>query len=391
MDKNKISGVDAIRTIACIMVMAHHAVQLLQTDNAMIQPFLHLCSAGSAGVAFFFVLSGYLLSMPFWKAWGTNAARPSLKTYTIRRFARIAPAFYLNLTICFILTLLLLPDTPYLLGRFIAGITFLSGFHWITLFPSEINGPLWSISFEVVSYSLLGLFMVIWFKLPLKRTFVNGILFWIGVILFTLYIHSLFLAIGKTDGINAGFKHGLVNGAKSWWPVYNPFGFFATFAMGVVAAGISTSLRMNKVDALKIPGDAVVIIGFIFAASLLWKIGEKELFQVGFLRQPYSFPLFGMTVSMLLIFLPFVLRLRLLTNNKLVSFISEISYGLYIWHFLLLTMSYKLIFKGEKFVSISEWVVFLTVVYGCATLIATLSWKFFEKPIVKWSQKGSYQ
>ena len=123
---NRLTGADGIRAIACLMVMAHHAFQRLapwpQGPNAQeLQKFI---LTGASGVAIFFVLSGYLLSEPFWRAWADDAERPSLRTFAIRRWARIAPAFWLNLVLVFGLSLWLVPDVPDRLLRFVAGFNF---------------------------------------------------------------------------------------------------------------------------------------------------------------------------------------------------------------------------------------------------------------------------
>jgi len=42
-----------------------------------------------------------------------------------------------------------------LLLRYIAGLLLVADFHWLTWFPVEFNGPLWSIARKITSYALL--------------------------------------------------------------------------------------------------------------------------------------------------------------------------------------------------------------------------------------------
>ena len=56
---------------------------------------------GAAGVSIFFVLSGMLLSYPFWRAYFEKRPHPSIRHYVARRAARIMPGFYVALAVSF--------------------------------------------------------------------------------------------------------------------------------------------------------------------------------------------------------------------------------------------------------------------------------------------------
>ncbi len=143
-------------------------------------------------MSIFFVLSGFLLAYPFWEAYGTGAGRPDLRVYALRRAARILPGFYLNLLVCFFLGLVMVPEAPSLLLRYFSGLTLTAGFHWLTFFPAEVNGPLWSISFEIFSYVLMPLAMVGLFAfLGKKRSFGRAFGWWILVFAVTLGVNQL--------------------------------------------------------------------------------------------------------------------------------------------------------------------------------------------------------
>lgn len=61
--------------------------------------FTPLISIGFAGVTIFFVLSGFLLAMPFAEWQSGLRERPALGRYFLRRVMRVFPAYYAQLVI----------------------------------------------------------------------------------------------------------------------------------------------------------------------------------------------------------------------------------------------------------------------------------------------------
>lgn len=392
--KNRLGGADGVRALACLMVMAHHAFQrlALPAQTADVQALQQFFLTGSAGVGAFFVLSGYLLSTPFWRAWSEGQSRPSLATYSLRRWARIAPGFWLNLTLTFGLSWFLVPDAPNRVWRFLAGLTFTSSLTWETLFPVEINGPLWSIGFEVFSYVLLAGFLFLWFLVPGKRTTARGMAWWLGVLALSLVGHSLWLALGQTDLDQKGWQYGLSGGAKYWWPAYNPIGFFASFVFGVLGAGITD--RLGRKAHLVQGGrrwlwDGVVAWALVGWVALMWSLRREGEFGFSWPTMPYYFPSFALMVTAVLAFGPHTVVVARLLDNPVARFLATISFGLYIWHYLLLETSNQ-IWPNMKYFGITdpwEWAWKVALVYTAAGLVATLSWYGFERPIVRWSQR----
>ena len=389
--KHRLGGADGVRALACLMVMAHHACQRLNLPAQVpwVQEAQLFLLTGAAGVGVFFVLSGYLLSSPFWRAWGDGRGRPSLPTFALRRWARIAPAFWTNLTLTFLLSLTFVPDAPNLVWRFVAGLTFTSSLTWQTLFPVEINGPLWSIGYEVFSYALLALFLFLWFLLPGKRSSVRGLGFWLGVFVVAVVGHLLFLVFGQTDTGLKGWQFGMSGGAKYWWPAYNPVGFFATFVLGVLAAGVTDGLgRQARVKSGSLVWDGLVAAALVAWVCLLWSLRKEPDFAFSWPTQPYYFPTFAILVATVLALTPHTRGMKFVIDNPVARFVATISFGLYIWHYLFLEAS-QLFWPEVHYFGIrnlGDWAVKIGSIYAAALVVATLSWYFFEKRIVEWSQ-----
>src|SRR5437588_10067796 len=109
--KNTIPVLDGARAIACLMVIWFHIYRIPRdfhiwnaqpSDHPVLNSFLYF---GKYGVTLFFVLSGFLLFLPFAKALLFGKTWPSIRQFYLRRVLRILRAYYLSL----ILLVLLVP------------------------------------------------------------------------------------------------------------------------------------------------------------------------------------------------------------------------------------------------------------------------------------------
>ena len=98
----RIPGADGLRALACLLVVWHHTTQRFNPESSaqLIQSIHFFGMRAEVGVSLFFVLSGCLLSLPFWNSFVNAERMPSLKVYLINRGARIVPAFWFNLIFC---------------------------------------------------------------------------------------------------------------------------------------------------------------------------------------------------------------------------------------------------------------------------------------------------
>lgn len=72
-------------------------------------------------------------------------------------------------------------------------------------------------------------------------------------------------------------------------------------------------------------------------------------------------------------------------DNHLFVWVSQISFGVYLWHQVvqnILQRSFKENYVYFGVTDLQEWTLMSAIVIVIAGAIATLSWKFFEKPIL---------
>jgi len=136
-----IPQVDGIRFIAIGLVVVSHA--LIHATGRL--TFL----AGANGVLLFFVLSGFILGLPF------VAGDVDLKRYYMRRLTRLEPPYIVALVLCFLLAPLFLGGYRFAFPHFSAGIVYSHAFVWHGVNP--LDQPLWSLEIEIQFYLLLPL------------------------------------------------------------------------------------------------------------------------------------------------------------------------------------------------------------------------------------------
>ncbi len=397
-----LAGADGLRALACLGVIFHHFSQHLGMpfQRSLVQEIQSFFLLGNSGVSVFFVLSGFLLSYQFWKQYLNEGHFPDMKKYAIRRAGRIIPGFYASLLVSTVLVIIFHVPVKYFLVRILGGLTFTAGFHYITLFPNEINGPFWSISFEVFCYFLMPAFMFGLFKiLGKKRSFMKAFVYWIGVFAVIILLNQLIHVFLTPDDYMRGWEYGLVGGAKVWMPNYNPVGFFGHFILGIMAAGVSVQLfrKAHSYEKFKRNNgfDFMGMAFFVGSIALLWLMRHQPEYSLGLQNQPYFFPVYAMLIAGTLAVTSQANWFGKLLDNKFFRFTAKVSFGLYIWHYLVIFIVTKLWVKDyEKFMGIADiklWGLVSLCMLILSYCVAALSYKFIEKPVLDRAHKINFK
>src|SRR5947209_7703178 len=93
----RLDGFDGLRACAAILVVAYHAGSVTGASSA--GPLAPVVAELKAGVAIFFVISGFLLYLPFARSIQAGAPPPDWRTFARNRAVRILPAYWVTLTL----------------------------------------------------------------------------------------------------------------------------------------------------------------------------------------------------------------------------------------------------------------------------------------------------
>jgi peptidoglycan/LPS O-acetylase OafA/YrhL len=386
----RLLGADFVRASACFIVLFHHLTQKIDFHSPLGEPdlFQALANGGTFGVGIFFVLSGFLLARPFWQALDRQEPMPLLRVYALRRAARILPGFWLALTVSFVLSIFVWGNTPdiWLWIRFLAGFFLVSDWHWLTFFPVEMNGPLWSIGFEVTSYVLLPLGFLLIFVFGRTLPIWASRMAFILVLGLALLGHVAFSTFVVVHPYNMGWEYGMQGGAKQWMPWFNPFAFFAMFAVGALAGGVQVMLARIRHWIM----DIICLAALLAVVQYMYGQAYREAGELyGWLKVPYRFPIMHALIGVVLATGPSTVVLGRVLDNPPVRFLAQISFGIYIYHTIVIELIQVYVVPDFRYGAMTDtnlWIMATAASVGISVVLATLSYRLMELPVINWAR-----
>lgn len=176
---------DGIRGVAILMVVVCHVLFFDPDTSGGARFVFGIFEAGALGVTIFFALSGFLISLAFWKkkADGTSV---DLRRYAVRRFWKIAPPLLMTV-------ILFTPIYIHLYGDastyFTAALKWLTGFSFVAPVSGKFNKVMWSLIVEVHFYITLPLAFLAFRRIGYLTTliFLSGLYFLLPMAAHVIY------------------------------------------------------------------------------------------------------------------------------------------------------------------------------------------------------------
>jgi peptidoglycan/LPS O-acetylase OafA/YrhL len=159
----EIRALDGLRAVAALSIVAYHALRTIDFQHsALNQQTGNLYFYLSTGVQLFFVLSGFLLFLPYARVMLQGQPLPSARRFYQRRALRILPAYWVALVV-----LALLPTSehtaPLGIGTLVTHVLMIHDM--FPVFNRDLEGPFWTLAVEVQFYVLLPLLAVMLAKI----------------------------------------------------------------------------------------------------------------------------------------------------------------------------------------------------------------------------------
>jgi peptidoglycan/LPS O-acetylase OafA/YrhL len=383
VQEQRIAGLDGLRAFAAIAVFAVHYNQIVDIDVQLgTFDFYLLFVNGELGVALFFILSGLLLSLPYWRVILFQHPWPKLTTFVKHRLARILPAYYLALTLLIVLTnYWTFPSAwPDILLHY----SFLFNYTEFSFF--SINPSFWTLAVEMQFYLVLPVFFVALRRVSYDRALLLFVLLALGC--YALH-YMLVLSMDKTihwpgSSILLWIR---VNGAVV---TQSLLAHLPHFIIGIITGGIILKTRAYNTftqDSSSAKVRVVFDATFVLCLStlvLLMGTSLGEFIQIPLGR--YGLPVVPIILAILAYVTPFTHYVIRVLDSLVVRHLGKVSYGIYIYHFPILTfVDYKMSTYGWD--ARDDWA-YLLITSGLLILVvANLSYYLVERPILRYAHK----
>jgi peptidoglycan/LPS O-acetylase OafA/YrhL len=375
-----IRAIEGLRGIAVLWVVAFHYLVLREGrfDDAFVAlvnglaPVQALVRNGYLGVDLFFLITGFLLTLPWFKHAREGRGAPSARAFYVRRLRRIVPAYYVQLALLAAVFLPLLvswrfvkAEFPFVLANLAAHASFLHYTTPLTSASFSINGALWTLALEFQFYLLLPLVAPLFVRRPLAAA-------------------AVFVAIALAWRLAAAHAFGAwvdwYSAMAARWQVPEAAlrsliatqlpGYLAHFAAGILCGRAWLMARGRPASRTR--DAALALVAFAFAAGL-WAVlgfGLAPLGELSWLVHPF---LLGGAMAASVSARPTWSDAVLATRP--LAWVGRVSYSTYLYHMPLVLL------MGKLLPGFGGWAA-MPAYLAALMAVSWLSWRFVERPFL---------
>jgi peptidoglycan/LPS O-acetylase OafA/YrhL len=293
----------SFRLFAALAVFFHHMASLFCERPRLKELYHAYYYEGFAGVSFFFVLSGFILTYNYQRVFASLKVRQVWAFY-VARVARIYPLHVLSFLVLVVVTLgswrqvFSSRFTDMLDGKAIANLTLTQSFVADSGYYFAFNGPSWSLSDEMFFYAALPLLLWVLTLLHLRqpvRAAVLGVALWGFALWYTwssrldplfhwrCYINPLYRLVDFSVGMCLCLVFLGLQGSRAGRPGRTVATGLELGALGLLGAAVVWSGKVPfavRLGAYYTPAMAAVILVFALQRGYLSRLLSARPFLV---------------------------------------------------------------------------------------------------------------
>jgi peptidoglycan/LPS O-acetylase OafA/YrhL len=364
---------DSVRAIALLAVIAAHSSFFMSRAGSNALSHLRF----DFSVRVFFMISAFLLYRPWVRARLADWEPPRAAAFAWRRFLRIAPGYWIALTVIAVWI-----GLPYVFSA--RGIPTYYGLAQVYQPGWAVGGlpQAWSLCVEVVFYAFLPFWGALMLRVratsmgqKMRQELIGCAL----LVVVSLVYNVVITATGALEG-SSGLPFQV-----------NTLTFLDDFAIGMALGAVSAWYegRADLPRALRvldrypsIPwGVALAALAATSLAVGLFGRVAQNISGPEYVARHYLLALIAVGLLLPAMFGdPGRGLVRRVLANRVLVYLGVISYGAYLWHFAVLIQLDRWGF-GEVAATTGQWIWFPAGLAG-GVLLATISWYLLEKPLL---------
>lgn len=371
MKKKHYQEIDSLRGLAAISVSLHHyffVLPVIRVDTSANNDFfivnllkyspLRFFWAGNEAVILFFVISGYVLSLPFFY----SKNQFSYPRFLIKRFFRIYMPYYLAILLAILLKIL------FYKGH-IAGL-------------SEWFNGVWQnqVTPQLVLQHLLLVFKfdygvldpILWtLAIEMRISLIFPVI--ICLVKKTSWLISVFVGLS--------FSYIFFFWLKQYENVFDfhTLAFFMMFISGALIAKYNALLEKLAERVPRIAKIFLIIVAFFLYTNRYWLLNEEIMHDTSMLSNTLT------TAGASLILIGTIANISFFSilKNKLLIFFGKLSYSYYLYHAIILIALIHALYNYLPIYAL--WIFGLTI----TLLVSIFSYRYIELPSIELGRKLS--
>lgn len=375
-----IPAIEGLRGVAVLwVVLFHYAVvrggQFADPYVSWIDGSLPLkvfVRNGFLGVDLFFLITGFLLTLPWFKHAREGRPHPSAREFYVRRARRILPAYYVQLAVLFLVFLPLLHPGLWRIepGLVLTNLGLHSVFlHYTTPYTSAslgINGALWTLGLEMQYYLILPLLGPWFSRTPYiaAATLLAASVVWKAMALHDLEpLIAIYNAIGaRWNPSEAAVRHL----AGTQLPAY-----LGHFALGILCGRVWLACRAKPGGRTRTILSAVLAAGSVLILYAALAGYAAPMGEYAWIVIPAAMA----TTMWAAVSLSPTWGTKLLGVRPL-AFTGRVSYSMYLYHL-------PLVMLFNQIVPPTLGALALPCYLGLLYLVSAASYRFVERPFMR--------
>ncbi|MFD9563937.1 acyltransferase family protein [Streptomyces sp. NPDC059994] len=360
---SRLPSLTGLRFPAALLVFFSHVglpiplLRLLKDDQAANDLAKVTENAGSLGVAFFFVLSGFVLT------WSAREKDTALAFWR-RRFAKIYPNYAITWGLAMLLFASSFTPTRVALANLFMVQVWVPDFQYLF----SVNPPSWSLGCEFVFYASFPLLHRLFLRIPAQR-----LKYWIGGLVAAIVLTPLFTynVLPDAGAVSLTGAPADASVKQYWFSYFLPPVRLLDFALGMLVAHAVMRGRWRNIG--------------IVCSSLLLAGGYWLSSHVDLLYSQRSTTIIPIILLIAAAAMADVEGRFTVFRNRAMVWLGEISFAFYLLHFIVLAYGRKLL--GHDLYSTPAAIGLIAAMLAVSVLASWALYALVERPITRrWSR-----